>query len=127
MTAELDRPLESAWTDEEITAIREGLESAVARLNSELQMLGSSLAPVGSTMTLDVLHDELDVASQRSELLQDAVQAENAAAILQQTQAVLDRLSAGLYGVCEGCSGQVGRPRLEAFPRATLCITCAAH
>jgi DnaK suppressor protein len=73
----------------------------------------------------DVLHDELDVASQRSVLLQDAVQAQNLAAILAQTRAVLDRLSKGLYGVCEVCSGEIGRPRLEAFPRATVCMACA--
>jgi len=117
MTAELQRTAPSAWTPEELAAIREGLESAVERLRAEsLQLSGAGD---------DVLHDELDVASQRSGMLQDAVQAQNLAAILEQTQAVLDRLSAGLYGVCASCSGEIGRPRLEAFPRATLCMTCA--
>jgi DnaK suppressor protein len=125
MTTELDRTNDSPWTDDELTAIREGLENSVARLQAELDLIGSDLASVASVSTLEVLHDELDVASQRSELLQDAVQAENAAAILEQTQRVLDRLTAGLYGTCETCSGQIGRLRLEAFPRASLCMTCA--
>lgn len=125
MTAELDRTIAPSWTPEETAAIREGLEASVARLRAELDLVGSDLSSTAAAVSLDVLHDELDVASQRSELLQDAVQAENAAAILEQTQHVLDRLSAGLYGVCEGCSGEIARPRLEAFPRATLCISCA--
>ncbi|NRQ49158.1 TraR/DksA family transcriptional regulator [Aeromicrobium stalagmiti] len=125
MTAELQRTAPSAWSAAELDAVREGLETAVTRLQAELMVVDSDLGAAASASTLDVLHDELDLASQRSELLQDAVQAENVAAILAQTQHVLDRLSAGLYGVCESCSGEIARPRLEAFPRATLCMTCA--
>ena len=70
--------------------------------------------------TLEVLHDEIDVAAHRAELMQDAVQVENATAILEQTEHVLDRLDLGLYGICEECSASIGRARLEAFraPRA---------
>ncbi len=125
MTAELQPTAESVWTPEELDEIRAGLVTSVDRLRHELDLIGSDLSSAAAASTLEVLHDDLDVASQRSELLQDAVQAENAAAILEQTQHVIDRLDAGLYGVCASCSGQVGRPRLEAFPRATLCISCA--
>ncbi len=69
---------------------------------------------------------QLDVASQRAELPQDAAQADNAAAILAQTEHVIVRLDAGLYGTCESCSNHVGRARLEAFPRATLCMGCVS-
>jgi DnaK suppressor protein len=124
MSADLERTDPTAWTPDELSAIREGLEGSVARLHSELAMVNNELSGTSSGGT-EILHDDLDVASQRAELLQDAVQAQNLAAILDQTQHVLDRLSAGLYGVCEGCSGQIARPRLEAFPRATLCISCA--
>ena len=125
MTIELDPTTDPAWTPDELAAVRELLESSVTRIKAELVVLGADTTGDVSASTIEILHDELDVASQRSELLQDAVQAENAAAILEQTQHVIDRLDAGLYGVCASCSGQVGRPRLEAFPRATLCISCA--
>lgn len=118
MTAELHEPIDSPWTPEETTAIRDGLESAVQRLRAELILLDHD--DPGS------LTDDLDIASERSGRLQDAVQAENTAAILEQTQHVLDRLNAGQYGVCEACSTMIARPRLEAFPRATLCIRCAS-
>lgn len=126
MTAKLDQPTESPWTREELSAIREGLETAVDRLRSELHLLDHDLASLASTSVLESMPDDLDVASQRSELMQDAVQAENTAAILEQTQHVLQRLTTGQYGLCEVCSTMISRPRLQAFPRATLCIGCAS-
>jgi DnaK suppressor protein len=124
MTAELDRTESSTWTPQELDAIRDGLESAVLRLQAEVLVVNGGATGTSSAGG-EVLHDDLDVAAQRAELLQDAVQAQNLTAILEQTQHVLDRLSAGLYGICEACSGEIGRPRLEVFPRATLCMTCA--
>jgi len=122
MTTELD----PAWTTEELGSIREGLVLAADRLRAEIAILDSTSAQAISASTLEVLHDEIDVATHRAELLQDAVQAENAAAILEQTEHVLARLDLGLYGVCERCSATIARARLDAFPRATLCMTCVA-
>ena len=36
----------------------------------------------------------------------------------------LQRIADGSYGVCRACGGQIGRPRLEAVPTASQCITC---
>jgi DnaK suppressor protein len=124
MTTELTPPQGTTWTTEELTAVRAELAHTVDRLNAELQIIDSTLSVAASGSTLDILHDELDVASQRADLLQSSVQAENAEAILAQLEHVLSRLDAGLYGVCESCSGAIARPRLEAFPRATLCMGC---
>jgi DnaK suppressor protein len=125
MTADLDPTTASeTWAPAELKSIREGLVTAAARLAAEIQVLGSDLAEIAGPATLEALHDEIDIASHRAELLQDSVRAENTAAILAQTQHVLARLDLGLYGVCEGCNRPVGRGRLEAFPRATLCMSC---
>ncbi|MFC5676866.1 TraR/DksA family transcriptional regulator [Aeromicrobium endophyticum] len=126
MTLELDPTTDPAWTPAELSAIRELLESSVTRIQAELVVLGVDATGDVSAATIEVLHDELDVASQRSELMQDAVQAANAAAILSQIEHVLARLDADLYGICESCSGSIARARLEAFPRATLCMECVA-
>lgn len=125
MTTDLD-PARDSWSPEELTAVREALILAADRLRAEINVVGTEMAQAVSQSSLEVLHDELDVASHRAELLQDAVQAENAAAILDQTERVLARLDLGLYGACEECAGSIGRPRLEAFPRATLCMSCVA-
>jgi len=36
----------------------------------------------------------------------------------------LDRIKKGCYGVCEGCSKEIPRKRLEAFPAARYCVDC---
>jgi RNA polymerase-binding transcription factor DksA len=36
------------------------------------------------------------------------------------------RLSAGTYGTCERCGGEIDERRLEALPAAGTCIRCAA-
>jgi DnaK suppressor protein len=124
MTTDLNPSTDVAWEPNELKSIREGLVAAVARLAAEIQVLGSDLAKIAGPATVEALHDEIDIAAHRAELAQDSVQAENTAAILAQTQHVLARLDLGLYGVCESCTGPVGRSRLEAFPRATLCMSC---
>ena len=122
MTTDID-PI---WTTDELSSIRDGLTLAADRLRAEIAILDTASAHAVAASTLEVLHDEIDVAAHRAELMQDAVQVENATAILEQTEHVLDRLDLGLYGICEKCSASIGRARLEAFPRATLCMTCVA-
>jgi DnaK suppressor protein len=53
--------------------------------------------------------------------------ANNARDMLAQTERALDRLRSGGFGLCESCGAAVGKARLQAFPRATLCIQCKAR
>ena len=41
-----------------------------------------------------------------------------------QIDRALARIDDGTYGVCESCGNPIGKMRLMAFPRATLCMTC---
>ena len=43
---------------------------------------------------------------------------------LAQIERALARIDDGSYGVCESCGNPIGKMRLMAFPRATLCMTC---
>jgi DnaK suppressor protein len=52
--------------------------------------------------------------------------ANNARSMVEQVEHALQRLDAGTYGICESCGHAVGKYRLQAFPRATLCVTCKA-
>ena len=36
----------------------------------------------------------------------------------------LQRIEEGTFGLCRVCGGEIGRPRLEAVPTATQCISC---
>ncbi len=43
---------------------------------------------------------------------------------LAQIDRALARIDDGTYGVCESCGNAIGKMRLMAFPRATMCLTC---
>ena len=48
----------------------------------------------------------------------------NSRDLLQQVQRALGRLDSSTYGLCEECGGAIPKVRLQAFPRATLCVSC---
>ena len=50
--------------------------------------------------------------------------ANNAREMLAQIERALERIDDGTYGVCESCGNPIGKMRLQAFPRATLCMAC---
>ena len=50
----------------------------------------------------------------------------NARSAMLQTRHALNRIDVGTYGICESCGNPIGKLRLQAFPRATLCVSCAA-
>jgi RNA polymerase-binding protein DksA len=43
---------------------------------------------------------------------------------LTQIDRALASMTEGTYGICESCGEPIGKMRLMAFPRATLCVTC---
>jgi DnaK suppressor protein len=45
----------------------------------------------------------------------------------QSAQDALDRMKAGLYGVCATCSTEIGRERLDLLPYAIQCVDCAGR
>jgi len=50
--------------------------------------------------------------------------ANNARHMLAQTERALARIENGSYGVCESCGQPIGKMRVMAYPRATLCLPC---
>lgn len=45
-------------------------------------------------------------------------------AILSAVDAVLAKIADGTFGVCATCGEPIGKMRVMAFPRATLCMSC---
>lgn len=41
-----------------------------------------------------------------------------------QLERAIERLDAGIYGVCESCGAAIPAERLELFPAATTCVAC---
>lgn len=70
---------------------------------------GQDQADIGAT-SFERDHELTVVNSERDKLLQ--------------IERALGRIEDGSYGVCESCGQPIGKMRLMAFPRATLCLTC---
>jgi DnaK suppressor protein len=68
--------------------------------------------------------DQVDAGTKTFELEHEMSLANNALDMLQQDERALARLDDGDYGLCESCGRPIGKARLQAFPRATLCMTC---
>jgi len=54
----------------------------------------------------------------------DAIGNETAQSI-RAVQAALERIAAGIYGICGSCGQQIAPGRLKAVPEATRCVNCA--
>jgi RNA polymerase-binding protein DksA len=68
--------------------------------------------------------DQADAGSKAFEREQEMSVANNSRDLLVQVEHALQRIVHGTYGTCESCGLPIGKMRLEAFPRATLCVDC---
>ena len=69
-------------------------------------------------------HDQADMGATSFERDHELTVVNNARDMLAQTERALARIDDGTYGVCESCGNPIGKMRLMAFPRATLCMSC---
>ncbi|MVQ51487.1 TraR/DksA family transcriptional regulator [Nocardioides sp. MAH-18] len=115
---------ETAWTKAELKELLDELHEQrthsleiVAGLDNELNGLmrdsgdgaGQDQADVGAS-SFERDHELTVLNSERDKLAQ--------------IERALARIDDGTYGICESCGNPIGKMRLMAFPRATLCMTC---
>ncbi|WP_405391379.1 TraR/DksA C4-type zinc finger protein [Streptomyces sp. NBC_01102] len=116
------RPGEDPWTPEEVTEARTVLTSEVMRLRSELEASGAALAGLMRDSGDGAGDDDADTGTKNITREHELSLAANAQEMLEQTERALARLDAGTYGLCEVCGNPIGKARMQAFPRATLCV-----
>lgn len=117
---------EAPWSKAELSEVRTELEAELRRLTQELELAEQDLLELVSS-SIDSQGDEADAGSFSSERQHEMTLAENSRALLVQTTTALGRITDGTYGQCEVCSEPIGKMRLQAFPRATLCMPCKQH
>ncbi len=115
---------ETPWTAAEAKAVRTELEGDLNRLRGELDQSARELQDLLRDGVDGAGNDQADVGSKGLERDAEMSLAANQRELLQQTEKALDRLAKGVYGQCEVCGEPIGKMRLMAFPRATLCMTC---
>ncbi|HTU72237.1 MAG TPA: TraR/DksA family transcriptional regulator [Trebonia sp.] len=115
---------EDPWTEEELAEVRAELQAEAADLRNETDHAGAAIAGLLGDSVTEAGDDEADASSKLFEREHELAISNNARELLSQTEHALERITAGTYGVCESCGNAVGKARLLAFPRATLCVEC---
>lgn len=118
------RDNEKPWTAKELAAVRSGLDADVARLQHEISVAEFDLAGLMRDAGDGAGDDQADAGTKTFEREQEISLANNAREMFEQSVRALARIADGSYGVCESCGNPIGKNRLLAFPRATLCLTC---
>jgi DnaK suppressor protein len=118
------RPGEDPWTEDDLAEVRAELQAEAADLRAETDHAGAAIAGLLGDSVTEAGDDEADASSKLFEREHELAISNNARDLLIQTERALARIAAGTYGVCESCGNAVGKARLLAYPRATLCVTC---
>lgn len=114
----------AAWTEAELRQVRADLTAEVERLSEEIAMIEAELSGVVEDPIGADGRDEADVGGRLAEREHEVNLLEGARAGLAQNMSALERLDAGTYGTCESCGEPIGKLRLQAFQRATSCVSC---
>ncbi|WP_134767577.1 TraR/DksA C4-type zinc finger protein [Nocardioides sp. 1609] len=115
---------ESAWTKAEVATVlgelheqRDHSAEIVAALEEEVAGLMRDAGDGAG-------HDQADVGASSFERDHELTVVSHERDKVDQIDRALARIDDGTYGVCESCEEPIGKNRLMAFPRATLCMTC---
>jgi DnaK suppressor protein len=115
---------EKRWTETEVTQLRDELAAEVAALRADIDRAEADVASRLGDSVGDAGDDQADVGAKTFEREHELALTHNARELLAQNERAIARIEAGTYGTCESCGEPIGKARLQAFPRATLCVTC---
>jgi DnaK suppressor protein len=115
---------EDRWTETEIAELRDQLAAEAAELRAEIDRAESDIANRLGDAVIDAGDDQADVGAKAYEREHELALTYNARELLAQAERALTRIDDGTYGSCESCGEPIGKARLQAFPRATLCVSC---
>lgn len=115
---------EDPWTAEEVAEVRDELTGDVEHIGRQIADAEAELSELMNEGGDGAGRDPADVGSANFEHDQQMSLAANLREMLNQTERALERMDAGVYGTCEACGEPIGKGRLQAFPRATMCVAC---
>ena len=118
------RPGEDPWTESELAEVIEVLEADIVRFADQLEVSTAELVGMLRDGTEGAGRDPADVGSANFERDAEMSLANNAREMLDQSKLALRHIELGTYGSCDNCGQPIGKGRLQAFPRATLCVKC---
>jgi DnaK suppressor protein len=117
----------AAWTDGELAEVRGELDGQARVLREEIGAAEAAAAALQREQVGEGSGDEADAGSRTFGREHERTLADNSRELLVQVERALARLDDGSYGGCERCGQAIPKPRLQAFPRATLCVGCKSR
>ena len=118
------RPGEDPWTEAEVAELRQELVTEAAALGAEIAASEEAVSGLMRDSGDGAGDDQVDAGTKNISREHELSLAANARDMLTQTERALARLTGTGFGLCESCGEPIGKMRLMAFPRATLCMTC---
>jgi DnaK suppressor protein len=115
---------EKAWTEAELKKVRQQLQAEIAGLTADINEAESAIAERLGDAVGDAGDDQADAGAKTFQREHELALTQNARELLELTERALARMDEGTFGVCDSCGQPIGKARLQAFPRATLCVTC---
>jgi RNA polymerase-binding protein DksA len=126
-TAVADRvpvPAGTDWTVEELDEVRGDLQREITERRADYDRAMAELTRLQQSSGDGAGDDQADAGSKTFEREQELSIANNRRDLLVQMERAMERLDKGTYGRCESCQQPIPKPRLQAFPSATLCVKC---
>jgi len=118
---------DQAWTAAELAAVRTELEEQAGQLRDEIDEAETASAAAQRSASGEGSGDEADAGTKTFEREHEMSLANNSRGLLVQVGRALSRIDDGTYGRCERCAEPIPKARLQAFPRATLCVGCKSR
>jgi DnaK suppressor protein len=115
---------EQSWSEDELARVRDELAAEAKSLREDIERAESDIASRLSDAVGDAGDDQADVGAKAFEREHDLAMTHNTRELLAQNERALERIDTGTYGTCESCGNPIGKARLQAFPRAVLCVSC---
>ncbi len=115
---------EEPWTAEEMEEVISDLRRQHDRVSRVLGDLEREVEGLMRDAGGGAGHDQVDVGSSTLERDQELIVVSTERELLVQIERAVAHIGDGSYGSCDGCGEAIGKMRLMAFPRATLCLSC---
>lgn len=112
------------WTKDELNEVIDELHEMRAHSQEVLVALETELSGLMKDSGDGAGQDQADMGATSFERDHELTVVNSEKDKLAQIERVLGHLEDGTYGICESCGEPIGKMRLMAFPRATLCMTC---
>lgn len=107
--------------------LRARLESEQKRLNEELEQLKSSVRPADERREGSPFGKREEEATESFELERRLTLEKRLRDQKADVEHALQKFEDGTYGLCDNCGKPIAPARMEALPRASLCLDCKAR